>query len=306
MSWNYDDATSVPDPSSAGTESVGAVSVGAASGVEASLSAAHPSDTVYSSGTLQSSSTVQSLARGLDVIRSFDAEHPSMTLTEVAGRTGLSRATARRFLLTLAELGYVRFDGKYFELTSRVLQLGYSYLSSHTLPQIIEPALEQLSGELNESCSASVLDDDDIVYIARVHTRRIMRIGISVGTRLPAFATSMGRVLLAYLPVSERDAAISQLKADPLTPATITTPEALARELDAVREQGFCVVNQELEVGLQSVAVPVFGPEGDVVCALNVSMSVVPGTTAAPRLETIVPALKATADRIGADLRAKK
>lgn len=229
-----------------------------------------------------------------------------MTLTDVAKRTGLSRATARRFLLTLAELGYVRFDGKYFELTSRVLQLGYSYLSSHTLPQIVEPALEQLSGALNESCSASVLDEDDIVYIARVHTRRIMRIGISVGTRLPAYATSMGRVLLAYLPADQRAAALKNVSFDALTPTTITTVQDLNVELDHVREQGYCLVNQELELGLQSVAVPVFGADGDVVCALNVSMSVLPGADKSPELDSILPKLRATADRIGADLRAKR
>lgn len=269
----------------------------AASVVESSLTEA--------SG-LSGAGTVQSLARGLEVIRSFDAEHPSMTLTDVAKRTGLSRATARRFLLTLAELGYVRFDGKYFELTSRVLQLGYSYLSSHTLPQIVEPALEQLSGALNESCSASVLDEDDIVYIARVHTRRIMRIGISVGTRLPAYATSMGRVLLAYLPADQRAAALKNVSFDALTPTTITTVQDLNVELDHVREQGYCLVNQELELGLQSVAVPVFGADGDVVCALNVSMSVLPGADKSPELDSILPKLRATADRIGADLRAKR
>lgn len=284
VSQNYDDAASVAEPSS---ESLGAES---AAGSESALG----------------SGAVQSLARGLEVIRSFDAEHPSMTLTEVAKRTGLSRATARRFLLTLAQLGYVRFDGKFFELTSRVLQLGYSYLSSHTLPQMVEPALEQLSGLLNESCSASVLDDDEIVYIARVHTRRIMRIGISVGTRLPAYATSMGRVMLAYLPEAERDAAIESVSTNAFTPATITTPEGLKKELELVRQQGYCVVNQELEIGLQSVAVPVFGADGDVVCALNVSMSVMPGAQVGPDLDVIVPALQQTAQRIGADLRAKR
>lgn len=284
VSQNYDDAASVAELSS---ETPG---VESAAGSESALG----------------SGAVQSLARGLEVIRSFDAEHPSMTLTEVAKRTGLSRATARRFLLTLAQLGYVRFDGKFFELTSRVLQLGYSYLSSHTLPQMVEPALEQLSGLLNESCSASVLDDDEIVYIARVHTRRIMRIGISVGTRLPAYATSMGRVMLAYLPEAERDAAIERVSTNAFTPATITTPEGLKKELELVRQQGYCVVNQELEIGLQSVAVPVFGADGDVVCALNVSMSVMPGAQVAPDLDVIVPALQQTAQRIGADLRAKR
>ena len=143
---------------------------------------------------------VQSLARGLAVIRAFDTEHPKMTLTEVAARTELTRATARRFLHTLVELGYVRTDGKIFALTAKVLQLGYAYLSGLSLPQLAQPHLEELSLELGESTSAAVLEGTDIAYIARVSTRRIMTVGITVGTRFPAYATSMGRVLLAALP----------------------------------------------------------------------------------------------------------
>ena len=143
---------------------------------------------------------VQSLARGLAVIRAFDTDHPVMTLTEVAARTGLTRATARRFLHTLVELDYVRTDGKTFALTAKVLQLGYAYLSGLSLPQLAQPHLEELSLKLGESTSAAVLDGTDIAYIARVTTRRIMNVGITVGTRFPAYATSMGRVLLAALP----------------------------------------------------------------------------------------------------------
>ena len=143
---------------------------------------------------------VQSLARGLAVIRAFDTDHPKMTLTEVAARTDLTRATARRFLHTLVELGYVRTDGKIFALTAKVLQLGYAYLSGLSLPQLAQPHLEELSLQLGESTSAAVLEGTDIAYIARVATRRIMTVGITVGTRFPAYATSMGRVLLAALP----------------------------------------------------------------------------------------------------------
>ena len=146
---------------------------------------------------------VQSLARGLAVIRAFDTDHPMMTLTEVAARTDLTRATARRFLHTLVELGYVRTDGKIFALTAKVLQLGYAYLSGLSLPQLAQPHLEELSLKLGESTSAAVLDGTDIAYIARVATRRIMTVGITVGTRFPAYATSMGRVLLAALPPAE-------------------------------------------------------------------------------------------------------
>jgi len=254
---------------------------------------------------------VQSLARGLDVIRAFDAEHPAMTLTDVARRTGLSRATARRFLHTLADLGYVRFDGKLFELTAQVLQLGYSYLSSHTLPQLIEPVLEELSAELNESCSASILDGADVVYIARVHTRRIMRVGIAVGTRFPAYATSMGRVLLAHLAPAELDRALAARPLVPLTPNTIVSEESLRAELAAVRERGWCFVDQELETGLRSIAVPVFGADGTVQAALNVSTSTPapsPGTPEEPLATALemLPRLSAAAERISAALRARR
>lgn len=253
---------------------------------------------------------VQSLARGLDVIRAFDAEHHSMTLTEVAKLTGLSRATARRFLLTLADLGYVRTDGKRFELTAQVLQLGYAYLSSHSLPQLIEPVLEELSAELNQSASASVLDGTDVVYIARVHTRRIMRVGIAVGTRFPAYATSMGRVLLAYLEPGALERALATGPLDALTPNTVTDPVLLRAELAAVRERGWCLVDQELELGLRSLAVPVFAPDGTVAAALNVSMGVLSGAAGGVSpLEAameLLPALRAAADRVEAALRAQR
>ncbi len=154
---------------------------------------------------------VQSLARGLSVIRAFDAEHVQMTLSDVSRRTGLTRATARRFLLTLVELGYVRTDGRSFELTALVLQLGYSYLAGQSLPQLAQPLLEDLSREIHESTSASILEGNEIVYFARIHTRRLMTVGITVGTRIPAYATSMGRVLLAGLGEAALDAYLSEV-----------------------------------------------------------------------------------------------
>jgi len=225
---------------------------------------------------------VQSLARGLSVITAFDAEHPSMTLSDIAGRTGLTRATARRFLHTLVELGYVRFDGKWFALTPQVLRLGTAYLSGLGLPQIAQPHLERLSAQLGESTSAAVLDGDEIVYVARVATRRIMTVGITVGTRFPAYATSMGRVLLAGL-----------------TGRTVVDPEALRSELDLVRQQGWALVDQELEAGLRSVAAPLRDRDGDVVAAVNVSTS----THALPDLPpAYVEAVVAAAAAISADL----
>jgi IclR family transcriptional regulator, pca regulon regulatory protein len=215
---------------------------------------------------------VQSLARGLTVIRAFDADNVTMTLSEVSKRTGLTRATARRFLHTLVDLGYVRTDGRVFELTALVLQLGYSYLAGQSLPQLVQPLLEELSAQLHESTSASILDGDEIVYIARIHTRRIMTVGIMVGTRFPAYATSMGRVLLAGLPDEELDDYLAGAELKRLTPRTIADRTELRAELDRVRSQGWALVDQELEIGLRSVAVPVLHPDGSVAAALNMSM----------------------------------
>src|SRR4051794_9823178 len=174
---------------------------------------------------------VQSLERGLAVIRAFDAEHPELTLSDVARSTGLTRAAARRFLLTLADLGYVRSDGRMFSLTARVLELGYAYLSSLSLPEVAEPHLERLVAEVRESSSVSVLDGDDIVYVARVPTSRIMTVAINVGTRFPAYATSMGRVLLAGLTDDEIEAYLGRVTLDRLTSRTVLTVAALRAEL---------------------------------------------------------------------------
>jgi IclR family pca regulon transcriptional regulator len=216
---------------------------------------------------------VQSLARGLSVIRAFGRDRPSMTLSDIAEVTGLTRATARRFLLTLIELGYVRADGRLFALTPRVLELGFSYLSGLALPEIVAPHLEQLSRTLNESASASVLDDGDIVYIARVPARRIMTVSITVGTRFPAHATSMGRVLLAGLGDEELDRYLESIGRESLTEKTVTDAATLRHTLDEVRGQGWALVDQELEQGLRSIAAPLHGADGRVVAAINVSTS---------------------------------
>ncbi|EMY36017.1 beta-ketoadipate pathway transcriptional regulator [Arthrobacter crystallopoietes BAB-32] len=251
---------------------------------------------------------VQSLARGLAVIRAFDADNTSMTLSEVSKRTGLTRATARRFLHTLVDLGYVRTDGRVFELTALVLQLGYSYLAGQSLPQLVQPLLEELSSELHESTSASILDGGEIVYIARIHTRRIMTVGIAVGTRFPAYATSMGRVLLAGLPEQDLKEYLRTAELKPLTARTISTPEGLLAELDKVREQGWSLVDQELENGLRSVAVPIFNPDGSVAAALNMSMQASLADST-PDLEAAVsaalPKLQAASVKITDALRAQ-
>lgn len=181
---------------------------------------------------------VRSFERGLAVIRAFDAEHPELTLSEVARHTDLTRAAARRFLLTLFDLGYVTTDGRMFRLTPRVLELGYSYLSSFTLPEIAEPHLEQLVAQIRESSSLCVLDGDDIVYVARVPTRRIMTATITVGTRFPAHVTSVGRVLLAQLPDEEIDARLVRADLRALTARTIVSADLLRTELRRVRRRG--------------------------------------------------------------------
>jgi IclR family pca regulon transcriptional regulator len=245
---------------------------------------------------------VQSLARGLGVIKAFDAAHPELTLSEVARRADVSRAAARRFLRTLESLGYIRSDGREFALTPRVLELGFSYLSALSLPEIVQPHLEALSREVGESVSAAVLDGDDIVYVARVPTRRIMSVRITIGTRFSAYATSMGRVLLAGLPETARDAAIEASVLEPLTARTITDARELRAELHRVREQGWALIDGELEPGLRSVAAPVHGRDGAVVAAINVSSSATRDTVE-HLLEAYLPRLLSAAHAIDEELR---
>ncbi|MFI9812963.1 IclR family transcriptional regulator domain-containing protein [Saccharothrix variisporea] len=246
---------------------------------------------------------VQSLERGLAVVRAFSADTPALTLTDVAKATGLTRAAARRFLLTLVDLGYVRTDGKLFSLTARVLELGYAFLSSMSLPEIAQPHLERLSGEVGESTSASVLDGADVVYVARFAVSRIMAVSITVGTRFPAYATSMGHVLLAGLSAGELERYLGSVRLEPLTSHTITSVERLRDELDGVRAQGWALVDQELEEGLRSVAAPVRDRSGRVVAAVNVSTHASRTTVDRMREET-VPRLLATCAAIEQDLAA--
>lgn len=254
------------------------------------------------SATVRNSEFVQSLERGLAVIRAFDGEHPELTLSDVARVTGLTRAAARRFLLTLVDLGYVRTDGRLFALRPRVLELGYSYLSSLGLPEVALPHMEALVALVHESSSLCVLDGKDIAYVARVPTHRIMTVAITVGTRFPAFATSMGRVLLAGLPSAALEEYLAGTELAELTPKTITRPDRLRSALSKIRSQGYALVDQELEIGLRSIAVPV-RVHGKVVAALNVSMHASRGSSDAARRE-LLPPLREAADAIEADLAA--
>lgn len=239
---------------------------------------------------------VQSLVRGLSVIRAFDADHATMTLSEIAAQTDLTRATARRFLLTLVEIGYVRTDGRTFELTPRVLELGFSYLSALSLPELAQPHLDAFSRETGESSSMSVLDGSEIVYVARAAVRRIMSVSISVGTRFTAYTTSMGRVLLAAT-----DAALPEVLEHP-TPRSLATVADLRAELARVREQGFSLVDQELEIGLRSLAVAITDAAGSTVAAINVSVAA--GAHSLDELtDELLPRLRTTAARVEAELR---
>jgi len=215
---------------------------------------------------------VGALASGLEVLQAFDAEHPRMTLSEVAVRTDMDRAKARRFLLTLHALGFVKRNGRQFELTPRVLQLGYAYQASNQYRAVIQQYLEDITAELGESSSLAVLDGQDVVYVVRSAARhRLMAITLSVGTRLPAAYTSMGRVLLAQLSPSELDEFLERVSLERFTESSVTDKDRLRAQIELARQQGYAVVDQELDLGLRSVAVPAFSGSGELLGALNIS-----------------------------------
>jgi IclR family pca regulon transcriptional regulator len=230
------------------------------------------------------------LKKGLAVIECFDDEHERLTSADVAMRTGVSRAAARRCLLTLHKLGYVNYDGKLFALAPRILRLGYAYLLSASLPQLFQPFLEHLSEQIHESCSAAILDGDEIVYLARAAKKRIMSTGLCVGTRLPSYCTAMGRVLLASLAPEEAVARLDAMERRRLTPYTRTGLDDLLAILDTVRKDGFCVVDKELEVGLISISVPVVNTAGVAKAAINVA-TLASRVSAEEMVERFLPAL---------------
>jgi IclR family pca regulon transcriptional regulator len=253
----------------------------------------HTSDAVPRPGDTY----VQSFARGLEVIRSFSAKAPRQTLSEVAAATGLTRAGARRILLTLQTLGYVEADGKQFALTPRILDLGFAYLSSMPIWNRAEPVMEALVREVQESCSAAVLDATDIVYVMRVPTHKIMSISLGVGSRLPAYCTSMGRLLLAELEENDLRARLVASAPQALTKHTVTDIDALVAKVALARRQRWCLVNQELEEGLVSIAAPIVSRSGRAVAALNISGQA-NRTSAKVMQETMLPALLDVARKI--------
>jgi IclR family pca regulon transcriptional regulator len=251
----------------------------------------------------RSSDHVQSLARGLAVIRAFSCRSPDLTLTEVAATAKLHRATARRFLLTLAQLGYVNINvaGRTFSLATKALELGYSYLSSLTLPEVAEPHLQHLVHEVHESSSVAVFDRGEVIYVARVATERIMSVFINIGTRFPAHLTSMGRVLLGSLTNEEIEAYLASANCSKRTPYTITDPNRLRKEIQKARSQVYALVDQELEVGLRSIAVPISNPSGNVIAAINISTHISRTSVAAMR-KVLLPRLMTTRRSIEGDL----
>jgi len=260
------------------------------------------SDAAAPSG--RDSDFVQSLDRGLAVIRAFGPGRERLSLSDVARETGLTRAAARRFLLTLVKLGYVRSDGREFSLRPLVLELGYAYLSGLAMPEIASPHLEELVARVRESSSISVLDGHQIVYVARVPTKRIMTVAISVGTRFPAYATSMGRVLLAGLNPDDLDKYLAEADFEAFTARTVTDPERLRELVREVGRQGYAIVDQELEEGLRAIAAPIHGAGNAVIAAINLSAHASRVSLAAMRA-VLLPALLETASRIEADLRSQ-
>jgi IclR family pca regulon transcriptional regulator len=244
-----------------------------------------------------------SLARGLAVISAFSERHPSFTIAELSRAVGFPRAAVRRCLYTLEQLGYAVSDDQGFCLSPKILTLGYAYLSSNKLAWSAQPLLERVCGLVQEACSLATLSGNEIVYVARATmSRRIMSINISVGTRLPAHCTSMGRVLLSHLPPAELDALLARADLRAFTERTVTFPEKLRQILNEVRRSNYCIVDQELEIGLRSIAVPVRDQAGRVTAAINV------GTQAARftvrEMETkLLPPLRSAADELSSMLR---
>jgi IclR family transcriptional regulator, pca regulon regulatory protein len=216
-----------------------------------------------------------SFAKGLSVIEAFSADRPRLTITDASALTGLDRSAARRCLLTLVELGYADYDGKHFSLTPRILRLGTSCLATMPLPRIVQPLLDRLSTEIGQSTSVSILDNDEIVYVARAAQQRLMSINLMAGSRLPASCSSMGRVLLAGLPDAEIRRVLKSNPPKKRTPHSVTSPKKLMELVLRARAEGYAIVDQELEIGLRSIAVPLFDVQGRIVAALNVGVAAV-------------------------------
>ena len=245
---------------------------------------------------------VLSLARGLSVIEAFEGHTEGQTVADISRSTGLSRAAARRSLITLELLGYVESSGRIYRLKTRVLTLGFSYLSSNSLPTIVQPTLEHITELVHESSSLGVLDGEQVVYIGRSTAKRVMSIGLSVGSRLPAYCTSLGRVLLAALPEGELAAYLQATHVKALTPKTITDKQLLGDIIRSVRSDGFAITDEELELGLRSIAVPVKTHQNKVVAAMNIGVQAA-RVSAAEMIHRFLPILQENAGMLAPLLR---
>ncbi|HEX9463939.1 MAG TPA: IclR family transcriptional regulator C-terminal domain-containing protein [Alphaproteobacteria bacterium] len=240
---------------------------------------------------------ITALARGLAVIRAFSGQDEQLTLADIAKLVQLPRATTRRCLLTLQALGYVEMKGRFFRLAPQVLTLAQAYLSSSLLPRLTAPFLERMSGELGESCSVSVLHDDQVIYVARSARKRLASLHRDVGARLPAYCTSMGRVLLAALPDSELDAVLKRVPRERLTRFTLVAPRELKEAIADVRQRDYSFVDQEMELDLRAIAVPLRNTTGRVVAALNVSTQA-SRTTKRQLIDGVLPLIRQAAAEI--------
>jgi IclR family transcriptional regulator, pca regulon regulatory protein len=244
---------------------------------------------------------VNSLARGLSVIRAFDRDHPSMTLSEVAERAGLNRAAARRFLHTLVREGYAETDGKFFRLRPKILELGYSALSSMSFAEIAGPIMDDLSATVDETCFAAVLDGEDVVYVAKATSQRVINVNIEVGSRMPAFCMSTGRVLLASLPDPALDRWLEDFEPTRYTDNTVTSKARLRERILAAREDRFSIVDEEYEVGFRSLSVPIHDRADRVMAALNICCPS-PRVTVEIMRERFLPELREAASRLEASI----
>jgi len=244
---------------------------------------------------------VLSLARGLTVVEAFAGRPDGATVADLANATGLSRAAVRRLLITLETLGYATHAGPVYRLSTRVLRLGFSFLSSYSLATLASPLLEELSSSLHESCSLSVLEGDEILYVARSAAKRVMSVGLSLGSRLPAYCTSMGRVLLAALPDEELDAYLKRVALKTHTPRTIVNRAALGAEIRRVRRQKFSIVDEELELGLRALAVPIVTRTGRTVAAMNTGVHA-SRVSRKELMDRFLPALQRSAALLGQSL----
>lgn len=242
-----------------------------------------------------------SLARGLHVIRSFTGFDRRLTIADVSRATGLTRAVVRRCLYTLRELGYAGTDGRTFFLQPKVLNLGYAYLSTAPMPIAAQPLLEEVSRTLDESSSVAVLEEGSVVFVARSATRRIMSVTLRVGSRVPSYCTALGRVLLAHLEPEQLTTQLASTDFRAHTKHTVPSRKKLDDILLTVRKQGYALNDQELEIGLRSIAVPVRNVVGEVVAAMNVGAQA-SRVSLRDMVDTFLPVLRSAADRLGGQL----